>query len=653
MLQVKDLHFSIADRRLLTGVNLTIQPGKRAALIGPNGAGKTTLLRILIGEIEYDSGNITKPKEYRIGYLPQEEVVGGSDPVLTSVLQARVELTELERKIKNLHHALEESGSDQAALLRQVDKLQQRYESLGGYQVEALAKKILSGLGFREADFSRPLSEFSGGWQMRSLLARLLIQEPDLLLLDEPTNHLDLPSLEWLENYLFSFKGSIVIVSHDRFFIDRLAQEIFHLNRGKLTHYSGNYHFYEKKREEQEALLRKKWEEQTRERQRQERFINRFRYKDSKATQVQSRIKQLEKMADIELPEPEPPALNFQLEVGEKSYREVLKMGDMWFRYEEEWVLRGVNLDIYRGDKLALVGPNGAGKTTLTRVMAGQFKPRKGTSLAGARVHAGYYAQHQVDALDLERTVYDEVAATVATTLVPRIRDVLGIFQLRGEDVNKKIKYLSGGEKARVSLAKILLSPVNFLIMDEPTNHLDQGSREALEKALSCYEGTLVLISHDRYFLDKIVNRVVEIQDGTVEEYHGNYTYYLEKRQHRAQTPPAKGEPVSAISDARLRKEQKRQEAEARQAVSKERSRLSRLIETLERQIDELEIRKVEIEAKMARPETYDDGELTVSLQKEYAQIKKDLGANYNQWETAHSELETLLRGLSLKNQTC
>jgi ATP-binding cassette subfamily F protein 3 len=645
MLQVRDLQYSIADRQLLNGIDWVIHPGKRVALIGPNGAGKTTMLRILTGEIEEYHGSIVKPKDYRIGYLPQEEIAIGSGTVLQAVLKGQKEVMTIEHKLAELHDALNKPHDNHDALLKQIGELEHRYDALDGYRLEAIAKGILAGLGFAESDFERPLFEFSGGWRMRVHLARLLLQKPDLLLLDEPTNHLDLPSLEWLEKYLFDFEGSIIIVSHDRFFIDRLAHSIYELERGKLEYYAGNYHFYEREKEQREELLRKKWEEQKAERERQLRFINRFRYKATKAKQVQSRIKMLEKMEKIELPPP-PRRIYFQINVDTPSYKDVLHIKQMSFRYDAEWVVENIDLSLYRGEKLCLVGVNGAGKTTLTRLIAGEITPQIGSIQIGERVTTGYYAQHQVDALNLEATVYDEVMTTAADSQRLRVRDVLGMFQLSGDDIYKKIGVLSGGEKARVSLTKILLSPVNFLIMDEPTNHLDKLSKEALEHALMHYDGTLILISHDRYFLDKIVSRVVELDQKHLTEYAGNYSYYLRKRDAELEfisRTNQKSEKAQNGSSAKKTKEQKRLEAEARQAVSKERNRLKKLIDTLEKDIEIYEAKKEEMEFQMSLPETYENGEEVESLQKEYANIKASLEDAYRKWEEAQLEFEQLV----------
>ena len=646
MLQLKDLHYAIGARELLAGINWIIQPDQRVALIGPNGAGKTTLLKILTGEIRYQVGTINKPKGYRIGYLPQEEIAVGRGTILETVLEGEKQLIELENKIAELHQALDSAGENHSKILKQLGNLEQQYEARQGYQLEATAKSILSGLGFSENDFNRPLAEFSGGWKMRAYLSRLLIQNPDLLLLDEPTNHLDLPSLEWLEQYLLNFPGSMVVVSHDRFFIDRLAQEIYDLDRGKLEYYPGNYHFYEQQKLEREEQLRKKHEEVKAERERQQRFIDRFRYKATKAAQVQSRIKRLEKLEEIELPPP-PQRFNFKLIVKVHSYKDVIQFENMSFRYDNEWVLENINLNIYRGERIALVGANGAGKTTLTRLIAGELKPQIGSIAIGNRTTIGYYAQHQVDALDLNAKVYDEVAAEVSTNALPRIRDVLGVFQLRGDDAFKPIEVLSGGEKARVSLAKILLSPVNFLMMDEPTNHLDMASRDALEQALSDYDGTLLIISHDRYFLDKLVHRVIEIKDHQIKQYEGNYSDYLAKRESEQRKEVKSKHKPRILTSNKKTKEQKRLEAETRQAISKDRNRLTKEIESIEIQIEQLEKRKVEIENQMANPGTYQNSGLAISLPYDYTRVKDELQACYDQWEKAQVDLEEILKQIA------
>ncbi|MBN2089602.1 ABC-F family ATP-binding cassette domain-containing protein, partial [candidate division KSB1 bacterium] len=375
MFQIKNLSYTIGDRKLISDIDWIIQDNKRAALIGPNGAGKTTLLKIINNNLKPDSGTFLKPKAYKIGYLPQEEISVGRGTILQIVLEGQEEIIRIEEKMHQLQSYLDDSEADHDKLAKQLGELQHQYDVMGGYQLESNAKTILSGLGFADNEFNRQLSEFSGGWRMRAYLARLLIQKPDLLLLDEPTNHLDLPSLEWLEQYLLNFPGSIIIVSHDRYFIDRLCQEIYELDLGKLDYYPGNYHFFENEKEQRRLLLMKRWEEQKAEREKQEKFINRFRYKNTKATQVQSRIKQLEKLEDIEIPPP-PKSFNFNISVDTQSYKDVLQIENMSFTYDSDWVLQDVDLSLYRGDKISLVGVNGVGKTTLTKLIAKQLQPQ-------------------------------------------------------------------------------------------------------------------------------------------------------------------------------------------------------------------------------------------------------------------------------------
>ncbi len=642
MLHLKGISYTIGERELLRYIDFIIPEGKRIALVGANGAGKTTLLRIITNEIQAEAGTILKPNDYQIGYLPQEEITLETRRILDFVLQGRSDVLDLEKQITTLRAELS-TATHHPKIAEKLGTLEHQFEHAGGYRLESEAKAILTGLGFASGDFDRDLLEFSGGWRMRVYLARLLLQRPNLLLLDEPTNHLDLSSLEWLEDYLTSFPGSIIIVSHDRFFIDRIAQEICELRFGRLYAYAGNYHFFEAQKEKDRQMLLKKSEQLQKERQKQQEFIDRFRYKNTKASQVQSRVKMLEKMEDVEL-ESEEHDFSFDLSVDTASYKDVLSIRNMFFRYAENWVLSDVNLDLYRGQKVALVGDNGAGKTTLTRLIVDQLEPQRGSIDIGQRVSIGYYAQHQVDALDVSATIYDEVSNTVASSQIPHVRNILGLFGLRGDDVFKKIGVLSGGEKARVSLAKILLSPVNFLIMDEPTNHLDMRSKEALEHALIKYDGTLVLISHDRYFLDKIVQKVIELKDGRLKLYEGNYSDYLNKKKQQ-QLLANQLERESETSGWKSR-ENKRKQAEARQAISKKRNELQKIIETSEHIIERLEARKQEVERLMAHPDSYKDGDVAATLTKEYHQIKSDIDEHYAAWENAHDELTALLAQL-------
>jgi ATP-binding cassette subfamily F protein 3 len=635
MLQIQDLTFGIGDRILLRNVSWKILPGRRTALIGPNGTGKTTLLRIIHGEIPDYQGRIFKPKDFRIGYLPQEPSAEGGGTVLDAVLDGHAEALELERKMESLHRRLVSDAAGHDGLLKELSTAEAQFSALGGYHLEIEAKRVLSGLGFAAAEFGRPLSGFSGGWRMRAYLARLLVQKPDLLLLDEPTNHLDLESLEWLEQHLLRFTGGMVLVSHDRFFIDRLVHEIAELERGRLAQYPGNYHAYETEKAGRIELLEKKAGVQEAEIARQQVFIERFRYKATKARQVQSRIKALDKIERVERPGGPSASISFRLSVDRPSYKDVLKIENLSFRYDDRWILRNVRLNLFRGDRAALVGANGSGKTTLTRLIAGQLVPTEGRLQTGPRTVVGYYAQHQIEALNLDSTVLDEALSTASDAHRPRIRDVLGLFRFSGDDAFKKIRVLSGGEKARVSLAKILVSPVNFLIMDEPTNHLDPASRQALENALLGYDGTLLLISHDRYFLDKLVRRVVEIRNGSFVETEGNYSDYLARREEAgAECPSGSAEPEEKSAASA--------ERDGKKAFKRETGRLKKEIESLEKEIESLERKKAEIEAALAAPETYKDGGRAASIQKDYQSVQSDLKQWIDKWEKAHASLERL-----------
>jgi len=641
MIQIRKIQFSAGHQDILREVNWNITPGTHAALVGPNGAGKTTLLRIICGEHEDYKGDIIIPSGQTIGYLPQEERAVESGEILNLVIGGHKEAAELELRLFDINHRLKSHPADEKKLLNQLGHLEDRYRNLGGYDLEFKARSILSGLGFKEEEFHRNIGEFSGGWRMRVYLSRILVSNPDILLLDEPTNHLDLQSLEWLEQYLQVFAGTVVMVSHDRFFIDRLAREIVELNRGKIICYKGNFQAYEKQKEENDRLLHKQFEEQQAEREKMQRWIDRFRYKATKAAQVQSRIKQLEKMELIEIPPPLP-QINFRLECGVSSYKDVFKGQGIDFKYDQDWIFKDINLDIYRGDRLSLVGVNGAGKTTLTKLITGNLIPQKGEISIGKRVQFGYYAQHQIDNLDLDLTVLQHVMKQSGYSEA-RIRNILGVFMFSGEDVFKKIKVLSGGEKARLTLAGILANPSNFLIMDEPTNHLDMTSKKALEEALLKYEGTLLLISHDRYFLDRLISRVVEVKDGGLKVFEGNYSAYLGKRQQIT----AKSMDNDLDNDnlqVRKSKDQKRLAAEIRQASSKKRNRLKRNIEEQEGKIHEFEVLKEDIEAKMASKEIYENPVKSADLSRQYQDVNKTLTVLYSDWEKCQIEYEKLLQ---------
>ena len=564
-------------------------------------------------------------------------------------MEGHKEAAALEQEIVALHHALE-TAENPDPLLKKLGVLEEQFRQAGGYDLESKAKSVLSGLGFADSDFERPVGEFSGGWRMRIYLARLLVTEPDLLLLDEPTNHLDIESLEWLEKYMGSFPGSLILVSHDRYFIERLAHEIVELDRGVATRYTGAYDDYQRQKAEAIALQQKQYEAQQEEIERIQRFIDRFRYKATKAAQVQSRIKQLEKIERLEPPTTSS-AIRFKLESEQPSHKDVVAIENMSFKYDADWVLKDVDLALYRGQRAAMVGVNGAGKTTLTRLITGEFQPQEGTAQLGGRVSVGYYAQHQIDALNPAATILQEVMAASGYPEL-KIRKILGVFHFSGDDVLKPIRVLSGGEKARVSLAKMLARPANFLIMDEPTNHLDMSSKEALEEALAHYDGTLLLISHDRYFLDKLVSRVVEIKDGHLRLYEGNYSDYLRlKELHAGGEADAAGSRFHQTQEetapaARKSKDQKRKEAELRQTYSKERQKAKSQLDRFEQDIARVETEKQAIEAQLADPVIYQQGSKAAELQKRHAELERTLPSLYQAWEQAQADYDQIMEAM-------
>ena len=659
MLQIQKLDFAINDRILFSGLNWIIKPKKRIALIGSNGAGKTTLFNIIQDPKDLKH-HIIKPKDYTIGYLPQEEIRLKNEIIMNTVMAGARKITEINEQMENIHHELDrlsdtEHSDKQRIMLEQLGELEHQFSELDGYILENNVKKILSGLGFQEKDFLKPVFDLSGGWRMRVYLARLLIEEPDLLLLDEPNNHLDIESLEWLEQYLLRFKGSIIIISHDRFFVNRLVQEIYELENGNLTYYPGDYQNFEKLKLQKYDLDLKKWQEQEKIREKQQKFIDRFRAKNTKARQVQSRISRLDKMEAIEKPVITDLTFDFKISVEKPSYKHVLHINDLQFGYEKEnLIFDKIDLEIYRQEKIALVGVNGAGKTTLTKLITGQITLNSGKLELGTNTNIAYYAQHQVEALQLENTVFTEMQNSVSLKQMDKIQDVLAIFGFQNDDINKKIKVLSGGEKSRLTLAKILFSKANFIIMDEPTNHLDVYSRTALEKALSVYDGTLLIISHDRYFLDKFITRVIELKDRKISSFIGNYSEYINKQQitkdngnnqnvniHSAEKQQ---KPDQITTDkGRKSKEQKRQEAQIRQSISKDRAKLQSDIKELEETIKDLEEKKENIQNDMSNPETYENGEKISALQKDFARYEKELGQKYKKWEDKNIALDNLL----------
>jgi len=654
LLQLEKISLALGDRDLLDEITVLINPGERIGLVGPNGAGKSTLLKIIMGIQKKDSGSISISNEETLGYLPQD----GVDPdfeltVVEEIETAFAEIFELEEEVNELQHELAEidhNSKEYDMLMEKYGLLQTKLEASGLYTLRSDVEKILMGLGFKESDFERNTSEFSGGWLMRIALAKLLLKKPTYLLLDEPTNHLDIESLQWMENFLNSYDGAVIVVSHDRTFLDTITNRTLAIRNGSMKDYSGNYSFYEKKWAEERELLINAQKNQQKELKETEEFIDRFRYKASKARQVQSRVKQLEKVERIEV-EDELANVSFSFPEPQRSGQVVMRLENIKKSYGDNVVFDGLDYEIERGDKIAVVGPNGAGKSTMIRILAG-FEPIQGGNREeGHKVTTNYFAQHQAEDLDLKKDALEVMMSAGSDEKESRLRSILGSFLFRGDDVFKKVKVLSGGEKSRLALAKMLLSPANFLIFDEPTNHLDMSSKNILQQAIQQYEGTCVIVSHDRAFLDPIVDKVLEVQKNKIRTYLGNVSYFLDKKKEEAEAEKNQStqqeSKASVSEDGTLsRKEQRRIEAERRNKLSKELNPVKKKIEQVEKDIEKTEIRKNEIEALMAEVDFYEDAEKVKKTSLEYEQLKMDLTAHYSKWEEYANRIEAIEQGV-------
>ncbi len=588
MFQLSDLAKSFGGRTLFQGATWRIRPGERWGLVGPNGIGKTTLLRIVAGMESADRGSVTRPRASTLGYLAQEVQRGGGTTVLAETCAALPEAGALERRMRALEAEMASAPPAKAEELAALHgELQDRFHQLDGFSVETKAKEILAGLGFKPADFDRPLAELSGGWTMRVSLAGLLLARPDLLLLDEPTNHLDLESVVWLEEFLADYAGAWVVVSHDRYFLNRMVDGIAELRADGIALYAGSYDDYLEEREAREARVIAAAEEQRKKIADMERFVERFRYKATKARAAQSRLKALAKIERIEVPKKRKRALRIRLPEPPRSGDVALALDRVRKCYGSNVVYDGLAFELRRGEKVALVGPNGAGKSTLLKILAGSTEIQGGARRLGHNVGSYYYAQHQSEALVPTRTVLEEMRETMPLEPESAVRGILGAFLFSGDDVDKKISVLSGGEKARVALAKMLARPSNLLLLDEPTNHLDLQSREVLESALADFPGTIAFISHDRYFINAICTKVVEVRPGdgrsVLVPYVGDYDYWQWKRaREEAEASEArtstntsaaterseKDRPASGAEEYERRKEARREEERRRKQLA-------------------------------------------------------------------------------------
>ncbi|MEP0856536.1 ABC-F family ATP-binding cassette domain-containing protein [Trichocoleus sp. DQ-U1] len=531
MLRLEHISKIYPTGEVLKDVNWEVKPGDRIGLVGVNGAGKSTQLKIIAGEMEPTAGEVIRPANLHIAYLTQEFEVDPTRTVREELWTVFKEANEVQHALAQVPREMETANPDELdRLIHKLDRLQRQFEALDGYGLDARIEKMLPEMGFAPEDGDRLVSAFSGGWQMRMSLGKILLQKPDLLLLDEPTNHLDLETIEWLETYLKGLKTPIVIVSHDREFLDRLCTQIVETERGVSTTYLGNYSAYlQQKAENQEAQL-SAYERQQKELEKQQVFVDRFRASATRSTQAKSREKQLEKIERIEAPTGGLRTLRFRFPDAPRSGREVVEIQNLVHTYDEKILFLDANLLMERGDRIAFLGPNGAGKSTLLRLIMGMEQPTEGSVQLGAHnVIPGYFEQNQAEALDLSRTVMETIHDEVPEWKNEEVRTLLGRFLFSGDTVFKKVEALSGGEKARLALAKMLLRPVNLMILDEPTNHLDIPAKEMLEEAIQNYEGTVILVSHDRYFISKVANKIVEIRDGEFRLYRGDYHYYLDK----------------------------------------------------------------------------------------------------------------------------
>jgi ATP-binding cassette subfamily F protein 3 len=638
---------------LISDVNISIHRGDRVGIVGPNGAGKSTILGMMEGAISADAGEISVEKRIRMGVLHQELVKGDDGPILEEVMNVSDELRVIRERLKELEEEMTTlTNADDETVERALEehgRLQYDFERYDGYSLESRALKVLKGLGFQEKDARRKWSEFSGGWRMRVALAKILLAEPDALLLDEPTNHLDLDSLLWVEDFLAGYKGALVIVSHDRVFLNKLARKIVEIDRGKATVYSGNYDEYEKNKAMQEDVLRAAYKNQEEKKKRIQKFIDQNRVKARTASRAQSRIKMLEKLDRIEPPK-SAKTISFNFRKAPPSGRRTVEISNVSKSYGDITVYENLSLFVERGDRIGLVGPNGAGKSTLMKMMAGVVPHDSGDIKYGHMVKPGYFAQHQAENLSNERSVLDEAASAADDLTEQEVRNLLGAFMFSGDDVFKKVKVLSGGEKSRLALAKILLSPPNLLLMDEPTNHLDIPSCQMLEQALNSYDGTLILITHDRHLMNRICTGILEISRAGAEMFIGTYDDYRYKKAlleseaevseeaAYVQSQPDKSEPESRES----KKERRRKEAQSRAELSKKKGPLIKQITGLEKSIAEKESRRKEIQEVLAKPESYENRELIVPLLEEEPTLAKEIRSLEAQWEELQASLEEL-----------
>lgn len=637
MLSINNLSFYFGSRPLYEDVSLHIKPKDRIGLIGANGTGKSTLLRLITGEYKPDKGDISRSGECTIGFLNQDLLSYDSqESILHVAMQAFEEAMALQKKIDEVLKEMETDYKD--SLVDKLTKLQERFEALDGYSIQSKAEEILEGLGFSTKDLEKPLKTFSGGWRMRVMLAKLLLAKPSLLLLDEPTNHLDLPSIQWIEKYLESYEGAIIVVSHDRYFIDNTVKTVVEVAQQNLHIYAGNYQFYLEEKALRSEIQRGAFENQQSKIRQTERFIDRFKAKASKARQVQSRVKSLERMDMIEDVVEENARVNFRFKFNKNPGRTILSLKNISKSYGDLNILKNTHAIIERGDKIALIGANGKGKSTLLRIIAGT-ENIEGERTEGHNVLQGFFAQHQLEALNVNNTMLDELKEAGSDKSELELRTVLGCFLFSNDDVFKKIKVLSGGEKSRVALAKTLISEANFLLLDEPTNHLDIVSVNILIQALQQYEGTYIVISHDRHFVSQVANKIWFIEDNEIKEYPGTYEEYCYWQEQRVKNPVSQASPSVP---KKTEEKPVKNNTDPGKDILKELKSLQNQLDKTEAKITELENKKSKLEEELAKPDVYSNVQKLADTNSQYELLRQQMEEEQQKWDEYAEKIQEL-----------
>lgn len=643
MLSVNNISVHFTGEYIFDGASFLIKNRDRIGLVGKNGSGKTTLLNVIAGELIPEKGDVAAISDLTIGYLRQEMDNNSKRPVIEEARLAFKETLELEKHIARLTREISErtdyETEDYLKLITRLNDLNDRFNMLGGHNIDENTEKVLMGLGFERKDFTRPMNEFSSGWQMRVELAKILLRMPDVLLLDEPTNHLDIESIQWLEDFLINYSGGVLLVSHDRAFLDNVTNRTIEISLAKIIDYKASYSEFERLQAERRAKEISSFNNQQQQIAQIERFIERFRYKNTKAKQVQSKIKLLEKMDKVEIENTDKSTIRFRFPPAPHSGKVTIRADKLSKSYGDFLVLKDLEFSIVRGEKVAFVGRNGEGKTTLSKVIVGEL-PYDGIFELGHLVKFGYYAQNQHEMLDMNKTVFDTIDDVATGDWRTRVKGLLGSFLFRGEDLDKKVKILSGGEKSRLALAKMLLTPVNLLVLDEPTNHLDMVSKDILKNALLKYNGTMIIVSHDRDFLAGLTEKVFEFRNKGIREYIGDVSEFLATRKLEHLNELEKKKSVRTGISSTETPSQNKLDYQKRKQLEKDQRKISNKIKKTEMLVEELENKISEIDAKLQDPEKYSKEINSGELFKQYENLKKELEDKMEEWEKLHLELE-------------